>query len=196
MPQPPARTFASPSLDTNPHRRSRSSLKLSPRATSLFPPTSNERICPVAPRAIPLLAPQTNSLLYSTPRSSEAASLHVAGRRIQALGLDPRPLVEIALQSLGADRSIGQSMRGQDREGPTARTAQIALDTLYLLLFLGVCWISVAFVSSMKMHHPPTTTGTLRTQSIELIFAKLDGGDFPKSSPAIKSLYFGPENLD
>ncbi len=40
------------------------SLKLLLRATTLFPPTSNERICPVAPRAIPLFAPQTDSLLY------------------------------------------------------------------------------------------------------------------------------------
>src|SRR5208282_1056747 len=86
-------------------------------------------------------------------------------------------------------------MRGQDREGPTARRAQIALDTLCLLLFLGTCRISEAFVSSMKMHHPLTTAGTLWTQSVELIFAKLNGGDFPKSSSAIKPLYFGPEIL-
>src|SRR5208282_6080318 len=52
-----------------------------------------------------------------------------------------------------------------------------------------------AFVSSMKMHHPLTTAGTLWTQSVELIFAKLNGGDFPKSSSAIKPLYFGPEIL-
>jgi hypothetical protein len=86
-------------------------------------------------------------------------------------------------------------MRRQDREGPTARRAQIALDTLYLLFFLGTCRISEAFVSSMKMHHPLTTAGTLWTQSVELIFAKLDGGDFPKSSSAIKPLYLGPEIL-
>ena len=37
--------------------------------------------------------------------------------------------------------------------------------------------------------------GTLWTQSVELIFAKLDRGAFPKSSSAIKPLYLEPEIL-
>ena len=42
-----------------------------------------------------------------TPRSLEATRLHDRGRRVQTLGLDPRPLIEISLQPLGANRSVG-----------------------------------------------------------------------------------------
>ena len=110
MPQPPARTFASPSLDTNPHRRSRSSLKLSPRATSLFPPTSNERICPVAPRAIPLLAPQTNSLLYSMTTPARI----VAGEMIRVI-VFPLWVCILTVMEREAKGQHGRTHKKQDR---------------------------------------------------------------------------------
>jgi hypothetical protein len=103
------------------------------------------------------------------------------------LGLDPRPLVKILLQPLGPDRPIGQAMRGQDREGPPARAAKVALNPL----LERPLRIGIPLVTSMAVDRPRTTAGSRRTQSFELIFAKLNAGASPKSSGAIKSLYPG-----
>ena len=126
-----------------------------------------------------------------TPRSLEATRLHGAGRRVQTRSLDPRPLVELGLQPLGADRPVRHSMRQQHREGPATRPTEVALDTLLLLLVLGACRIGVTLVSSMTMHPPRRAAGTHRTQSSELIFAQLDGRTSPESLRPIKPLYFG-----
>ena len=55
-----------------------------------------------------------NSRGERTPGSLEATGLHDSGRRVQALGLDPRPTVEVNLESLSANRAVGQSMRRKD----------------------------------------------------------------------------------
>lgn len=119
-----------------------------------------------------------------TPRSPEATRLHDAGRWVQALSLDPRPLIKIPLQPLDADRPIGQSMRWQNREGQAARTAQVALDAF----LCGAFRVGKALVSSVPVRPPRTTARTDRTQSSELIFAQLNRRTSPKSSRLIKPL--------
>jgi hypothetical protein len=136
------------------------------------------------------LLEERDSRGQGTPRSLEATRLRDSRRRVQTFGLDPRPLVEIRLQPLGADRPVGQAMRRQHREGQTARTITLTLDALGLQSFR----IGVALIASMTVDHARTTARTHRARSFELIFAKLDRGASPKSSPDIKPLCFGLPN--
>jgi hypothetical protein len=125
-----------------------------------------------------------------TPRSSEATRLHDPGRRVQALSLDPRPLVEVPLQSLGPNRPVRQPIGGQHRKSPTARPTEIALN----LLLEGPLRIRIAQVTPMPVHLPPTTTGTHRRLSSELVFAQLNRATSPKSSRPIKPRNPGPHD--
>jgi len=43
----------------------------------------------------------------------------------------------------------------------------------------------------MEVDYPRTTARTLRSRSFKLVFSKLNRGASPKSSPSIKTLYFG-----
>ena len=147
-----------------------------------------------------------------TPCSLQAALLHGTRRRIQTLGLDPRPLVKSPLQSFGPDGAVRQTMRWQHRKGPSARMAAEALDALLLIpllpLFLArrpctggtgglgnlggsTGGIRITFVSPVQVDHPQTAVRALGSLSLELIFSKLNREAFPKSSPPIKLLYFG-----
>jgi len=123
-----------------------------------------------------------HSRRQGTPRSLEATGLHDTGRRVQTLGLDPRPTIEVALQSLGPNRPIRQSMSWQYRDRPTARTAQIAGDPFQL----GSLRIGVARVVPMEVDRPRTTARTHRPRSSELIFANLNAAQNPDSSRPIK----------
>jgi|SRR5690242_15412759 len=129
-----------------------------------------------------------DSRSQSTPGSFEATGLHDPGRRVQTLGLDPRPPVEIPLQPLRSNRPIGQSMRWQHREAQTTGTTEIALDAFFFILPLRPGWIGITPVASMEMDYPRTTARTQRTLSPELIFSKLNRGAFAKSSTSIKPL--------
>jgi len=120
----------------------------------------------------------------STPGSFEATGLYDPGRRVQTLGLDPRPLVEIPLQPLSANRPIGQPMRWQHRESQTTGLTQVTLDPLLVRLFR----LGITPVASMSVHDPRTTARTQRTLSSELIFSKLNRGAFAKSSTTSKPL--------
>ena len=82
-------------------------------------------------------------------------------------------------------------MGWQHRKGQAARSTQIPLDTLPLLLLFGTGGISVTFIATMLVHHPRTTARALGPLSFELIFSKLNRGAFPNSSPPIKPFYFG-----
>ena len=119
------------------------------------------------------------------PRSLEAPGLDDAGRRVQALSLDPRPTVEIVLKPRGANRAIGQAMGRQNGQSQAAGVAEVKLDPF----FLGSFGVGVAEVMSMTMDGPRTTTGTGRAKSFELIFAKLDRTRCPQSSRLSKSQF-------
>lgn len=117
-----------------------------------------------------------------TPRSSEATGLHDPGRRVQALRLDPRPLVQIPLQPLRSHRPVGQPMGGQHRKGPTTRRTKITLDPLHERLLR----IGIPLVAPVAVNSPRTTPGTHRPFSSELVFAQLDRPTSPKSSRPFK----------
>jgi hypothetical protein len=78
-------------------------------------------------------------------------------------------------------------MRQQYRESQTTRPTEVTLNPLFQRLF----GIGIALVTSMAVDCPRTTAGTHRTNSSELIFAKLNRRRSPKSSRAIKPLYLG-----
>jgi hypothetical protein len=78
-------------------------------------------------------------------------------------------------------------MGWQHREGQATRTTEITLDPLLERLFR----LGITPVASMEVDYPRTTARTLRPQSFDLVFSKLNRGAFPKSSRSIKSLYFG-----
>ena len=127
---------------------------------------------------------RVDSRSQSTPGSLEATGLHDPGRRIQTLGLDPRPPVEIPLQPLGANRPIRQPMRWQHRETQTAGLTQVTLDPLLDRLF----GFGITPVAPVPVHHPRTPARTQRTLSSELIFSNLNRRAFAKSSTPIKPL--------
>jgi hypothetical protein len=79
-------------------------------------------------------------------------------------------------------------MGWQHRKTQTARITEIALDGLLRILGLRASGISISQVTTMLVDHPSTTTRTHRTLAIELSFAKLNRGAFPKSSTPIKPL--------
>jgi hypothetical protein len=72
----------------------------------------------------------------------------------------------------------------QHRKGLTAGRTKVALNPL----LERPLRIRIPLVTSMAVDHPRRTTGTRRTQSFELIFAKLDRRLSPKSSRPIKPL--------
>lgn len=104
------------------------------------------------------LLQKSDSRGQGTPRSPEATGLQETGRRVQTLGPDPRPLIEIARQTFGPNRPIGQSMRLQDRDGPAARHAQKPKHHLLADAFR----IGVALVVPMTMNPARATARTDR----------------------------------
>jgi hypothetical protein len=78
-------------------------------------------------------------------------------------------------------------MRQQNRDGQPTRPAPKPLDAF----LAGAFRIGVAFVTSMPMNDPGTTTRTNRTQSFALFAADLDAEQNPISSRLIKSRSFG-----
>jgi hypothetical protein len=78
-------------------------------------------------------------------------------------------------------------MRQQNRDGQPTQPAPKPLDAFLARAFR----IGVAFVTSMPMNYPGTTTRTNRTQSFALFAADLDAEQNPNSSRLIKSRSFG-----
>ena len=66
--------------------------------------------------------------LQSLPGSKQATGLDQIGRRIQT-AMDLRPLVEIRFQPSHMDRSIGQPVGWQNRDGMSATRTEKTLDT-------------------------------------------------------------------
>lgn len=132
------------------------------------------------------LLKDSHSRGQGTPRSPEATRLHDAGRWVQTLRLDPRPLVEILRQSPGPHRPIRQSMDLQHRNRQPARRAQIPIHPLLGRAF----WIGVALVVPVTMDRPRTTARADRPGSRELIFANLNAQQNPDPSRSIKPRSF------
>ncbi len=132
------------------------------------------------------LLKDSHSRGQGTPRSLEATRLHDAGRWVQTLRLDPRPLVEVPLQSFRSNRPIRQPMRLQHRNRQPARRAEISEH----LLLLAALRIRVALVMSVTMDRPRTTARTDGPRSHELIFANLNAEQNPDPSRPIKPRSF------
>ncbi len=119
-----------------------------------------------------------------TPRSPEATRLHDAGRWVQTLRLDPRPLVEVPLQSFRPNRPIRQPMRLQHRNRQPAGPTQKAKHPFQC----GAFRFLEALIVPVTMDRPRTTARTDGPRSRELIFANLNAEQKPDPSRPIKPL--------
>jgi prepilin-type processing-associated H-X9-DG protein len=100
-----------------------------------------------------------DSGLQSLPGSLQTSGLDQTGRRIQT-AMDLRPLIEIRLQAIHLDRSIGQTVGRQYGDGMTTTWTDKSLD--------GECCVAVraeviAPVRAMPMQPTFATKGTHRT---------------------------------